>query len=839
MEGKTVQKPSDKNAELPVQENAEREEQTGDVAIPHQGHPEEELLFPFPTELNLCILRFFSSKELLQKLALVNRKSYRLSNIVVVERYERLLAHSQLWRCLPAIASDTPGEGESSFLHYITQVLAAPGALPPNWAANNCRLAAFVEAWVNQFNTPIMNLSQGVDSAAAIQAKAQTLLINLGGDTKPQAFLEYTEFKDLLRLIDNHAAKVKVCQQYDELDQIFSTLLLFIAFSFCPAEHRLAIMLNSHFSRGLRGEGLLALDTSTLIEGLLTIALNIHIMPVKSDAQNEQLIGIENILARLSEANLLTHLASDRFRERCRVFIEAIRANYTFVLKKLSEAVLLKLEGPKDWPRPLNQFFVIPHILRNPVLLGQMSKSGLIEVLNRIHHDAMEKTIAEHPALYPVLTFDVLIDWLKSSEAYNSERVTIILTQKELLEKLNHDQIVILAKRLISDDFAKILAHRVFKAKLVKDPARNQLLMRLGGRISDAQLDIQIAKNPEIASLLTSDEIMLLVKSSPSIHKHIIKHDHVLDKLTSRQIRKIVKNKTAAAYYMASQRLDRLNNQDLILFFAYHLTPTALKRAPERNSILEKLPIEIDKRSDTLSGSEWLKLSCINPEIGLFVAEKYIKQFSNHQLYQLRDYYSNNSKIFQLISEAFKWRRTSIIISDSVHVEHQLANRTTVATREEASLKSTPEYEWFKTLAWGLLLLCGLISIALILTGLGSATGFILAVNITHFLFSSLSLSASLVSCLLGFAALIVVTGCWLATIDENDSEIEIHSEKVDHPEKEFNKSNEPPHKIDLTITSRHSFASQDATEPVSSAKASTSGVDEEYGTQAKNLAFK
>jgi hypothetical protein len=761
MQGKADQECSDKNSDLPQEESRNLER-----------------FLPFSEEINLHILRFFGSQDLHQRVALVNPNAYRLANIVQVERYQRILAHSQLWRCLPAIVSDTPGQDEGAFIHYLTQALTAPVVLPVEWAVINSTFSAFINAWMVQFNLPLGQLGMGVSSYTDIQSKARSLMTLLGSEQHQESFLACTELKEVINLANDQVLKIEAWYQYDSLDRIFSSLLLFIALSHSPVEYRLTVMCTPHLSRGLTGTGLMALETRMpgTFPSIVREAIRINALPIKLDEDNARLKTIENILVQLTEDNLLSYLASGAIHERRLIFIEAIRANYGFMMEKLSEAVLLKTERPCDRQRPLNEFFILPCILQSSLLLKQLSKKGLIDLLNRIYYKEIEQTIRQHPALFPLLTFEVLKDWVNSDEL-KTRLVKSILTQKELLKKLNHDQIVILAKDLIHSDSDIVLESPIFQEILSMDTPQNNLLMKLAAASRENYLGCSIAKNHFTASLLNKSQIKRFISDFDGSCDEFAKHDSIMAQFSTNEIFMMMESNPFAFYYPAYNRLKEFTHDQFVSFSTECLEPRWLSNYPEEfiSLLLTSLPLELDRRAvsdNRMSESQWFNMACSHPDIGLFIAQKYLHKIFFH-LSPLRDFY-REKEVPEIVSLAqTKIDEMSQMLKRPERLRESAYSYYVRVAKEQRlrAAKTENDLRGVKMVATLFVILLVLLGVALLCTGVGSYLGFAVATNINNLLFSSLTVSTSLVSVLAGVATLIVCFGAWIATIPEDDVE--------------------------------------------------------------------
>ena len=109
------------------------------------------------------------------------------------------------------------------------------------------------------------------------------------------------------------------------------------------------------------------------------------------------------------------------------VFIDVIQARYEFLMRKLTESILFKIERTDctSYAR-LSELRAIPLILQSQLLLSKLSSNGILKILTLIDMDDQDAVITNYPALTPFLTFELLITFLKHDECSDRFAYTIL-----------------------------------------------------------------------------------------------------------------------------------------------------------------------------------------------------------------------------------------------------------------------------------------------------------------------------------------------------------------------------------------------------------------------------
>jgi hypothetical protein len=785
--------------------------------VPVQAEPVEQTMFlyPLPREVALITLGFLRSNDL-KSVALVNRAGRNLASLVRIQRFQQRLTDTAIWRCLPTIANDSPGESDKSFITYLRTGLGPRLPVSEAWAANNGTLSAFLSNWVIRFPHTVERLGFGITCYADIQAKVQSLMQLVCSNEKEGRFRACTHLSECMDLADE-SLKITAWQKYDELDQIFSCLVLFIAISRMPTTNNSVwLIMMSPLNRGLTGAGLMVLESCfpDIFPGLVREAIRIHGLEQRSAEDNHRISAIESILSRLTEENIMSYIDSEHLPPlfpyhltvQRQIFIEALQAKYSFLIAKMSVKVLLRLEYMKDRFREYYSLLIVPHVLKSSFILNRLNEEGLLAILKEIEKLDFPKVIENHPCLHPFISVNVITDLVNSTKLPGA-MIVVFLTQPEILWKLDHDQIVFLAKHLVYTEFDKVLESRAFQDKLAQDPQRNDLIMKLAK--DESSLAQRLAKNRYTASLLTTEEINWLIINKIGTHDAFAANDVVLNKLSSVQLLAFIKNTSDVEWLIADNQLHRFTNGDLILLIKYTKCgikiPTFLEFTTQ---LLEALPNELIRRAASggpdgqkMTSNHWFSLACVHTTLGLFIANHYLDQLWENHLVDLRTFYY--AKKVNLLAEPDYTRsqvassvecvsnyQHIIILANTAYLSKLLTvhcqpvddyptSRSSVPYRPSPPItesdtqaktgKKDAGTQWYNLLIQILLLFVFIVAIALVCTGIGSAIGLMGASVVTDFLFASLPFSSSLASCLVGLFVYGVITSFWLVFDTDND----------------------------------------------------------------------
>ena len=425
------------------------QENTGAEEVPAQVEPVEQALFlnPLPREVSLITLGFLRSTDL-KSVALVDRAGHSLASLVRIQRFQQRLADTSLWRCLTVLANDSAGESDKSFITYLRTAFGSQFPVSDTWAANNGTFSAFLSNWVIQFPHTLERLGFGITCYADIQAKVQSLMQLVCSSEKEGHFRACTLLSQGMDLADE-SSRITAWQKYDELDQIFSCLVFFMAVSRMPATNNSVwLIMMSPLNRGLTGPGLMALESClpNIFPGLVREAIRIHKLEQRTDEDNLRICAIEPLLARLSEVDLLNYIESEQIpqpfplalRIQRQIFIEVLEAKYEFMIRRLSLAVLLKIEVPKNNSHLMTQFLAIPYVLKSTFILERIKSEGLLAILKARENLDVAKVINDHPNIYPFITVEVITDLVNSTKL-PGEMIVVFLTQPKILAKLPSD----------------------------------------------------------------------------------------------------------------------------------------------------------------------------------------------------------------------------------------------------------------------------------------------------------------------------------------------------------------------------------------------------------------
>jgi hypothetical protein len=393
--------------------------------------------------------------------------------------------------------------------------------------------------------------------------------------------------------------------------------------------------------------------------------------------------------------------------------------------------------------------------------------------------------------------------------------IVVFLTQPKILAKLDQNQIVTFAKYLVYDKFDDVLASQAFQDKLSQDPQRNELIMKLAKTEGNCSLAQSLAKNPYTASLLTIDEIVWLIENSVAVHGPFADNEALMNRLNSAQLLNFIKATSHREWLMAPGRLQKFTNDDLIVLVSHATRRISIPAFLEyAHQLILALPNELIRRAvsggpdgQKLTSTHWFSLACSHTELGLFITRHYLDQLWANDLTRLSSFYwakdvellqkSDDSSWpyqsgpevdssvdcesnYQLIIERVNTALLSKVTVVPYHLYDKAPSKRSTAPDHLAptpiksftnptNVKNSGGAPWYNTLIKILLILALIISIALMISGIGSAMGLTGASVVTDFLFASLPFSSSLASCLVGLLVYGVFTAFWLALDSYNE----------------------------------------------------------------------
>ena len=809
---------------------------TQTAQLPGQNIDEAPLFLNIPADVILIILRHLPLLADLRHFSWLNRYGHRLASVVRIERFRAILANSLLWRYLPVMARDQQEAVGVPFIEYYA--LGANVIIPPEKRQLYLSLSSFWTTLAGSRRCPNNWNGILINDWTDLQAMAKSIIRHLPPDLSVLP-TNFHQFMNLCAPNYSPEEELALYQRYHALESLMSTLMLFLRMASIKWHNQLhqnqqidwiTILINPLHSCWLTGFGLIALDSYVpgIFSGLVREALRIFQRDQTEETKDQRqlaehrLKGIECLLGRLEKADLLTYISPEDNREgqsvpddpvdrqayydnkhadrKRRLFIDAIDANYEFLMGKLSEAVLFRIERSDYKRASLEKFRVIPRILNSRFLLSQFSKEGIAKILCLVTMNEKNDLINDHPVLHPFLTFDVLEAWMIEAKPNTFGYAKIILSQKELLAKMDNAQVVSIAQYLGTERFGALLNSPVFRERLDHDKATNDrginnLLMQLA-QLPEWSFDFVIATNPYTASLLTHDEIITLFKMENSIaYGELVKHESVLKKLDSAELLGLIDIHPTTSFHIASHHLRIFTNCDLVQFVRKNLHH--LDRRPKFKILLETLPPVLAERSGSLTSSQWLEFGCIHPNLALIIPDNHIEQLVEADFAKLIAAHSENTLVREKISAICEERRKEAVKRQAEaekiaeerrqrEREQQLATivvrRPEPPTRVQVSppialmTSSASKKPWRSKILEGLLIIVGLLGIGLLILGIASGIGIPIAVTITSAL-SFIPWSVALTAMLTGFF-MHMIAGLCLAALSKNTEEFPRPSKK-------------------------------------------------------------
>jgi hypothetical protein len=801
--------------------------------------PEWSEFLPVPDPEIIKILSYLSLYDLISlkdiiSVMKVNRKAHWLARIALHDHYKDeskkqfvvKLNNDPFLQYLPNIAWDLPIVKDRKFIDYV-QLMVGVVIEPENQAAFD-RLSVCFNSLINKPQFPPNWNGRLVKDANELQEQAQCILKDFSQETI-QTATSWIQLMDQCPQSYTLMQREMLWRRYRFLASEISTLLLFARIKNVVRANQqnpphqpidyLGLLINPEYSCWLTGYGLIALDA--YIPGIFPLvvreALRLFKKIDKDEAENERLAQIERVLDQLTPDDLLRYIPEDQYDKEYKnppadpvdqmvhynrtladrkrgPLIEAIKDDYSLLLKKMSGAVLFRIER-SDWRRnppenefDLKEFRIVPLILQRAILLRNLKPDEIVKLLLIIRDNDKCTAISheDYRALWPCFTFGLLMEWLaKEHKSCVYDYVKVILTQQELLEKFDdpkdprNTQILSLARYLHSDDLEEILNSPIFlvwlkkKKKASEDKKReenadasegeNTLLMELA-KTPDTYFDITITKNPNSARLLTHNEIMelVLIKDSCNI-EHLIKHDAVLNKMTGTELFNATHRNIKCRNYIADGHLWRLDNNNHLIVFSARQINYLKKSNNELIIFIQKLSTELQRRvercSDRMTSAQWLDLACLTPDLGVIIANQYLDNLDDVDLAALNRHFQQHETIPQLIYAVQNNRRKEIIelkvaeeqkqqlIIEQQYAEQEAdrANRLSprivswnLISRPRSSSENSAEPiiapkrdRWKTYLAITLLALACFIGFCLVAIGIASAIGVSVAVTIT------------------------------------------------------------------------------------------------------------
>ncbi len=766
----------------------------------------EEIL-PFPTlprELNLHIFSFLNTHHL-QQAALVSRQSRSLSVEIRKRQFLKKFSASHWWKFLVALADNIPGEGNNKFVDVLILGMGAGTRIPAGWREENDTLSAYITRRMTWFPDKIQHLGFGVSGYEDIQKKAQTLLALMCPENDRTQFNGCTTLNDCMALVGS-TNKITAFQEYHDLDRLFSCLILFELMSTQQANNRLNFLIQTPFSRGLTGEGLITLECQFqgIFPALVREAIRLFQIDVKAEADKNRLKVIEKLLGRLTEADILRYVDTETEKPpfllgiplQRQIFIEVLRSNYDFLIAKMTFAVLIRVEGTV-LDRTCFKSLLIPHVIQSRFILSRLKSNELLSLLKILREAEVAEIIENHSLLQPLCTVDIMEELLKNKTG-RSGLVRVFLSNKILLDKLSDDHIVAFNKQLSMLDFEAVIGSESLRARM-RAASNNELLMRLAKANQIYTIDYKPMKNLDIFDVLTAYQAVELFDYK-KIHFHDVLFNSItlMDKLSSTQLIHVLREYDPKSCLTLIQgRLHKFTTEDLLLLVKSLVSEK--KPTDISTYLLEALPAEIDRRVSLKMGDDFrvdskalCALSCTHPQLGCYILDHHVDSLATDEYLSIKKHYpltpyDSNSPILIAIQKAYS--RQSEIVDRNLLIRRakryqssarspstqQLGNSplSYQVVREdpdepkspqETSLMNEDEWSWIYFILQLICIIGAVFGLLLTISGIGSALGISMIVSATQFLFAALPSGQALAVGVLGLSIFVVSSVGWFIT---------------------------------------------------------------------------
>jgi hypothetical protein len=558
----------------------------------------KNLLFPLlPEELCLIILSFLERENDLGRILLTNRDGRRFAIIEherrLINAYKEALIESPLWRYLALIdQAENEDINGQRFLDYLEIVM---GTIPPNQRANlntfsRFKQNALLSPWLQQLPT---NFSEKFPKARMMAGR---IMLCYQPEKDPDDARKTSNPQTLtkfMKSVDGNFSELAFWESYSDLYTITLCFALAIKLSWTTNEiEKLFVISDPIFGNFVNGKTLCVLDNLLagsiqhgLIMRMLQEAIRLYQMPNKQPTDILKLEILEHALGRLVEDDWVEYFAKcfdkDNLWWKRNSFAHIIlRHNYPFLQERLTEKVLLTLTEPYDkelcYFDAENFSQVVLIILINTELRKQLSQKGLVTLLKRLPFDNIPPALSD-PGLAPFLTVTTLRQWLDESnevsfitheqdEDYFSERAACILTNANLLNNLQTNEITFFAK-YVRGRIDYITKNANFISRVIHDSQPNKLLMALC-KLEPCTFAIGIAGSKDLVNLLTPPEIVRLGTLCAQSRLHIVKNAQAIAKLSSDQFWKLIElaNAESAELVCKNNFLAKLNDEQLRKF---------------------------------------------------------------------------------------------------------------------------------------------------------------------------------------------------------------------------------------------------------------------------------
>lgn len=764
---------------------------------------EANLPFPVPREMCLHIFSFLNTAHL-QSTAIVSRQSYSLSAEIRKRQFLAKHSNSHWWKFLVALADNVPGEGEKKFVEVLILGMGPNIRIPNGWREANVTLSSYVTQRMRWFPGKIQCLGLGISGYEDIQKKAQTLLDLMCAAHDRTALNACTQLRGCYALVEDKN-KVVAFQHYDDLDRIFSCLILFELMRGEQTNNRVNFLISTPFARGLTGAGLIALECQFegIFPALVREAIRLFQIQEKQEAELQRLKTTEKLLGRLTEADILRYIDTEtdkppflyRIPLQRQLFVEILQSNYEFLMAKMTFAVLIRVECTIRGTNQFESLLLIPHFIKSHFILSRLTPEELLTMLKILRESQVAMVIHDHPVLQSYCTVEIMQELLKAKTC-RSGVASVFLANKTLLDKLNDDHVVAFAEHFSDTDFDSVLESAAMLDRLRAD-ASNSLLMRLAKIDNRTYFGRVVLANLVVSSLLTADQAVELFDFSTQNQTPLFDNNPLIDKLSSAQLIHLILKTIYSEYekLIIDRRLHKFTKRDLMLLIQNFVSER--KSTDMGNYLLTSLPPEIDRRlshdidADLRLDSEALcTLGCAHHQLASYILEHHGERLDTNEYLLIRNHYPPNSydpntpvriaiakerqrrlEIFERKSKAADTKPlmdsnppASAPITRRVYSSYQQEKHKDPDRKTLPPLVSDEEWAMVYFIIQILCIIGAVLGLLLAISGIGSAVGVSIITSATHYLFASITMTQGVVAGILGIGTVIASSVGWLKT---------------------------------------------------------------------------
>jgi hypothetical protein len=412
------------------------------MALRNISHDEtgSELLFNLSDEVSTSILENLTAEDL-HIMAQVSKAGERVARDAFHRRkiafYKGRLCNTNLWRYLPLLVNED--QEEVSGLSFIQYMETLTGSIPPTHRANLSSYLRLREASVEipvvleMMDRPSTVLSNLPD----VKNGAYSIIRNSLGSSEVE---ETTPLKVpntlnefMIEMGRTGIPDLTLWTNYSIIHKIILCCALIQKISWTPAEtEKMYVVIDPIFAYFVNGEILLIIDELLsdqfqfgLIMKMMQEAVRLYHLPNKHPIDVQRLQMIEQALGRLTEEELVFYFSrcftSDRNNECKDAFTAILHQCYPFLLQLLTEKVLLAATGLHDLKEEIrycifgNNYPFLIKFILSHHTLLQRLSQKALVTLLKRLPNDAIPDVLSDETIFPFLTFTTMMQWLDTS----------------------------------------------------------------------------------------------------------------------------------------------------------------------------------------------------------------------------------------------------------------------------------------------------------------------------------------------------------------------------------------------------------------------------------------